>query len=251
MTLISPSAYTDYAEVGSIVAQELKSAGIDATFQGLTVNAWNADVAAGDFSISEHWSNNGLTPYNLYDNWLDSSLASGNNATGDYERLKNPDIDAALAKLAGDSTVEQQTADLVPIETYVAAQPAGDPDHDGVGVVRVQLAALRGLADPAESVRDRTAVGHQQQRGIRHRRGRHPAPAPAQLSAAGPAATAGLPTHEAGWGGGRGHAGIWGSPPRPAQRARPWETGGGPHPTCTVTGNEPTASCLEGDGRKT
>ncbi|HEX3750611.1 MAG TPA: ABC transporter substrate-binding protein, partial [Streptosporangiaceae bacterium] len=121
VTLISPSAYTDYAEVGSIVAQELKSAGIDATFQGLTVNAWNAAVAAGDFSISEHWSNNGLTPYNLYDNWLDSSLASGNNATGDYERLKNPDIDAALAKLAGDSTVEQQTADLVPIETYVAA----------------------------------------------------------------------------------------------------------------------------------
>jgi peptide/nickel transport system substrate-binding protein len=120
VTLISPSAYTDYAEVGSIVAQELKSAGIDATFQGLTVNAWNAAVAAGDFSISEHWSNNGLTPYNLYDNWLDSSLASGNNATGDYERLKNPDIDAALAKLAGDSTVEQQTADLVPIETYVS-----------------------------------------------------------------------------------------------------------------------------------
>jgi peptide/nickel transport system substrate-binding protein len=120
VTLISPSAYTDYAEVGSIVAQELKSAGIDATFQGLTVNAWNAAVAAGDFSISEHWSNNGLTPYNLYDNWLDSSLASGNNATGDYERLKSPDIDAALAKLAGDSTVEQQTADLVPIETYVA-----------------------------------------------------------------------------------------------------------------------------------
>jgi peptide/nickel transport system substrate-binding protein len=120
VTLISPSAYTDYAEVGSIVAQELKSAGIDATFQGLTVNAWNAAVAAGDFSISEHWSNNGLTPYNLYDNWLDSSLSSGNNATGDYERLKNPDIDAALAKLAGDSTVEQQTADLVPIESYVA-----------------------------------------------------------------------------------------------------------------------------------
>jgi peptide/nickel transport system substrate-binding protein len=120
VTLISPSAYTDYAEVGSIVAQELRSAGIDANFQGLTVNAWNADVASGNFSISEHWSNNGLTPYNLYNNWLNSALATGNSATGDYERLSNPAIDKALAKLAGDSTVAQQTADLVPIETFVS-----------------------------------------------------------------------------------------------------------------------------------
>jgi peptide/nickel transport system substrate-binding protein len=121
LTLISPSAYTDYAEVGSIVAQELKSAGIDASFQGLTVSAWNADVGDGDFQVSEHWSNNGLTPYNLYDNWLDSSLDSGSAATGDYERLHSATLDADLATLAGASTVAQQTADLVPIERFVAA----------------------------------------------------------------------------------------------------------------------------------
>jgi peptide/nickel transport system substrate-binding protein len=121
VTLVSPSAYTDYAEVGSIIAQELKAAGINASFQGLTVNAWNADVADGDFSISEHWSNNGLTPYNLYDNWLNSALDTGNNATGDYERLNDPALNADLAKLAGDQTVTQQTADLAPIESYVAA----------------------------------------------------------------------------------------------------------------------------------
>ncbi len=120
VTLVSPSAYTDYAAVGSMVAQELKSAGINANFQGLTVTAWNADMANGNFELAEHWSNNGLTPYNLYDNWLNSSLATGNNATGDYERLKDANVDAALAKLAGDQTVAQQTSDLVPIETYVA-----------------------------------------------------------------------------------------------------------------------------------
>jgi len=120
VTLVSPSAYTDYAEVGSIIAQELKAAGINANFQGLTVNAWNADVAGGDFSISEHWSNNGLTPYNLYDNWLDSSLNPGKNATGDYEGLKAPAMDAALAKLRGDQSVQAQTADLTPIMDYVA-----------------------------------------------------------------------------------------------------------------------------------
>jgi peptide/nickel transport system substrate-binding protein len=121
VTLISPSAYTDYAEVGSIAAQELKSAGIDATFQGISVNAWNADMGSGNFSLAEHWSNGGVTPYNLYDNWLDSTLTKGSVATGDYERLKNPAIDAQLAKVAGAPTVAEQTAALMPIEKYVAA----------------------------------------------------------------------------------------------------------------------------------
>jgi peptide/nickel transport system substrate-binding protein len=119
--LISPSAYTDYAEVGSLVAGELKAAGINASFQGISVNAWNADMADGNFSLAEHWSNNGLTPYNLYDNWLNSSLYNGKSNTGDYEGLKNPAMDAALSKLAGASSVAEQTADLAPIESYVAA----------------------------------------------------------------------------------------------------------------------------------
>jgi peptide/nickel transport system substrate-binding protein len=121
VTLISPSAYTDYAEVGSIAAQELRNAGIDATFQGISVNAWNADMGNGNFTLAEHWSNGGVTPYNLYDNWLDSALDKGSAATGDYERLNNPAVDAALAKLAGAATVQSQTAALVPIENYVAA----------------------------------------------------------------------------------------------------------------------------------
>jgi peptide/nickel transport system substrate-binding protein len=121
VTLISPSAYTDYAEVGSIAAQELKNAGIDATFQGISLNAWSADMADGNFSLAEHWSNGGITPYNLYDNWLNSALDNGTAATGDYEGLRDPAIDADLAKLAASSTVAEQTAALVPVEKYVAA----------------------------------------------------------------------------------------------------------------------------------
>ena len=122
ISIISPSSYTDYAEVGSIAAQELRAAGINASFTGTTVNAWNADFAAGNFQMAEHWSNNGLTPYNLYDNWLDSSLVSGNNATGDYERLSNPTIDADLAKMAAAPTLASQIAALTPVAKFVANQ---------------------------------------------------------------------------------------------------------------------------------
>ena len=121
LTIISPSAYTDMSEVDSIAAQELKSAGIDATFSGISTNAWNQDVAEGDFDMTEHWSNGGITPFNLYNGWLNSSLATGSAATGDFERLKDTALDADLAKLGGANTVAQQTADLVPLEKYVAA----------------------------------------------------------------------------------------------------------------------------------
>jgi len=120
LTIVDPAAYTDYAEVDSLVAQQLRAAGIDATFQGLSVDAWNTDVASGDFQLTSHWSNGGLTPYNMYDGWLDSSLATGNTATGDYERLNNPTINAQLATLAAAGTTAAQTQALVPIEQYVA-----------------------------------------------------------------------------------------------------------------------------------
>jgi peptide/nickel transport system substrate-binding protein len=121
ITITDPSAYTDYAQDDQLVANELKAAGIQATFQGQAVNTWASDVAAGNFQLTMHWSNGGITPYNMYDGWLDSSLATGNSATGDYERLKDPAIDADLAKLAGASTTAEQTAALAPIAEYVAA----------------------------------------------------------------------------------------------------------------------------------
>jgi len=121
LTITNPSAYTDYAEVDSIVAQELRAAGIDANFQGQSVDALNSDVASGNFQLTSHWSNGGITPYNMYDGWLDSALASGSTATGDYERLNDSTINSQLAALAGAETTDQQTAALEPIAKYVAA----------------------------------------------------------------------------------------------------------------------------------
>lgn len=120
ITITDPAAYTDYAQDDAIVAQELRAAGIDAKFQGQAVTTWASDVAAGNFQLTMHWSNGGLTPYNMYDGWLNSSLATGKSATGDYERLKEPAMDAALGKLAGASTVADQTAALAPIAKFVA-----------------------------------------------------------------------------------------------------------------------------------
>jgi peptide/nickel transport system substrate-binding protein len=121
ITIVDPAAYTDYAADDAIVANELKAAGIDATFQGLAVTTWDADVADGDFQLTSHWSNGGITPYNMYDGWLNSTLASGSAATGDFERLNDPTLNSELATVAAASTTAAQATALVPLETYVAA----------------------------------------------------------------------------------------------------------------------------------
>ncbi len=118
LTIVDPSSYTDYAQSGALVAQALKAAGINATFSGITVNAWNADMNTGNFQLALHWSSGGITPYNLYDTWLDENLIQS--GAGDYEHLKNATINADLAKLNSDQTVAEQKADMAPIEEYVA-----------------------------------------------------------------------------------------------------------------------------------
>ena len=120
LTISDPSSYTDYAQSDEIIAQDLQAAGINATFDPLTVNAWNADMGSGNFQLALHWGSNGITPYNLYENWLDDTLIS--TGSGDYEHLADPTIQADLKKLTADQSTADQTTDLAPIERYVATQ---------------------------------------------------------------------------------------------------------------------------------
>jgi peptide/nickel transport system substrate-binding protein len=122
LQLTDPSSYTDYVQDDALVEQQLRAAGLDVTFTGQSVDQWNADIAKGDFQLTLHWGQGGVTPYNLYQNWLDDSLISSTGANGgDFERLKDPAIESDLANLSAASTVAAQTAALAPIAKYVAA----------------------------------------------------------------------------------------------------------------------------------
>ncbi len=120
-TIKDPASYTDYAADDAIVAQDLKKAGIDATFDGQAVTAWGNDVASGNFQMIMHWSSQGITPYQQYEGWLDDALAT-KAASGDYERLHSPVVEAELKKLAAAETLPEQVAALAPLEKFVATQ---------------------------------------------------------------------------------------------------------------------------------
>src|SRR5580704_1199521 len=119
LDVTNPSSFADYATGDQLIAGWLRKAGINATFVGQSVTAWSSDIATGNFQLTSHWSQTSVSPYQLYNDWLNSAQAT-NNAPGDYERLKDPNVDAMLSKLAADNTVSAQQADLAPIEQYVA-----------------------------------------------------------------------------------------------------------------------------------
>ena len=119
INITNPSSFSDYATGDQLIAGWLRKAGIDANFVGQSVTAWSSDIATGNFQMTSHWSQTSVSPYQLYNDWLNSAQAT-NNAAGDYERLKDPNVDAMLNKLAAANSDAEQAADVAPIEQYVA-----------------------------------------------------------------------------------------------------------------------------------
>src|SRR5215469_15703811 len=117
-----PAAYTDYAQDDQIIVSELKAAGINASPNLTSTPAiWNTDLANGNFQLTMHWGNGGITPYNMYDNWLDHTLVQGANTAGDYGRLNDAGVQSMLTKIAGDQPgSSQQVSDFQPLLKYVA-----------------------------------------------------------------------------------------------------------------------------------
>ena len=113
-----PAAYTDYAEDDSLIAAELRKAHINSTFYGPSPSVWAANITKGNFVLTQHWSQTTISAYQLYNYWLNSSEIG--TSAGNYERLKNPTINAELAKLAAQTSIQGQLKDLAPIENYVA-----------------------------------------------------------------------------------------------------------------------------------
>jgi peptide/nickel transport system substrate-binding protein len=123
LTIEDPTPYSDYASDDVIIASDLKAAGINATVNDESTAAqWQSDLASGNFDLTVHWGNGGITPYNMYDNWLDPSLIAGANTSGDFGRFQNATVAADLKKLANDSTTATQATDLGPILNIVATQ---------------------------------------------------------------------------------------------------------------------------------
>jgi peptide/nickel transport system substrate-binding protein len=144
--ITNPSSFSDYAAGDAMIARSLRQAGIDATFVGQSVTAWSADIASGNFQMTQHWAQTSVAPYQLYSTWLNSAFVTSN-AAGNFERLKDPNVDAMLAKLAAAPTVAEQQATVAPIEEYVAANLPIIPTTFGVAFDEYNTSKFTGWPD--------------------------------------------------------------------------------------------------------
>ena len=119
-----PSSYTDYATDAQLIANQLDAEGFEVSFNGVQATQWYTDLAAGNFDAIIHWSNQGPTPWDYFDYWMDNTLTApiGKPAGADYGRYSNPQVQALLAQYAGTNSASAQQQALNGLETIVATQ---------------------------------------------------------------------------------------------------------------------------------
>jgi peptide/nickel transport system substrate-binding protein len=119
-----PSSYTDYATDAQLIANQLNAEGFQVSFDGVQATQWYNDYPVGNFDAIIHWSNQGPSPYDYFDYWMDNNLSApiGKPAGSDYGRYNNPQAQAALAQYAGTNDTATQQQALNTLETIVSTQ---------------------------------------------------------------------------------------------------------------------------------
>jgi peptide/nickel transport system substrate-binding protein len=119
-----PSSYTDYATDAQLIANQLNNEGFEVSFDGVQATQWYSDVATGNFQAVLRWSNQGPTPWDYYDFWMDDTLSApiGSPAGGDFGRYDNPRVQALLEQYTATDSIAKQQLVLNELETVMATQ---------------------------------------------------------------------------------------------------------------------------------
>ncbi|MBO0693800.1 MAG: ABC transporter substrate-binding protein [Acidimicrobiaceae bacterium] len=108
VSLEDPASYSDYMASDQAIAQQLNKFGIKTSVNGVSVNAWNRDLATGHFDLTLHWGQTAATPYGQYENWFDPALIGG--SVGNFEHFNMPAATAALKAYASAGNPKAEAA---------------------------------------------------------------------------------------------------------------------------------------------
>ncbi|MFI9010816.1 ABC transporter substrate-binding protein [Actinosynnema sp. NPDC053489] len=98
-----PSGWSDYVTNLEIIKDNVSKIGIDATVDLPNADAWSKALDTGDFQAALHWTNNGPTPYDIYENIMNGALykpIGEGGINGNYGRYENPEATALLNEYA-------------------------------------------------------------------------------------------------------------------------------------------------------
>lgn len=130
-----PSTIPDYANAANLIAQQLTPLGLAATVDSVDWAKWDTDLTAHNFDLTIQGSSAGPTPYQQYDNWLDTNTSgsAGRPATGDYGRYQNPKVQDALKAWAATNDPTAITTQLGIVANAMSADMPDVPLLYGAG----------------------------------------------------------------------------------------------------------------------
>jgi peptide/nickel transport system substrate-binding protein len=118
-TLQVPQGWSDYVTGITLIAESVKALGIDAAVETPDVDTWWAAKGTGDFQAILHWTDTGLTPWDIYSDAMDGAryLPIGEQSEGyNFGRFDDPAVTQALADYANASSDEERTAALAIVQ---------------------------------------------------------------------------------------------------------------------------------------
>ena len=127
--LTVPQGWSDYVTGISLIADEVKALGVAATVDTPDSDTWWAAKSNGDFQAILHWTDTGVTPYDLYSDMMDGRwlMPIGESANYNFGRYDNPEATAALAKYADAADDATRTEAMAEIEKIFVEQVPAMP----------------------------------------------------------------------------------------------------------------------------
>jgi peptide/nickel transport system substrate-binding protein len=109
LSVITVTGYTDWDASLAVIKQNLEPIGIDLTVKDLAQQTYNSRLYQGDFDLAYYGETGGPTPYyelrrNLYSK---NTAPLGKDASSNYERYRNPKVDALIEQYAAASEADQ------------------------------------------------------------------------------------------------------------------------------------------------
>ena len=114
------TGYSDYISALQIIQQELKAVGIKFSSQQVSWAEFSSDQATGNFDMIITNGYGGPSPYFMYNNLLSSTMTApiGQNASQNFSRFRNEDVDKALRTIESTDPKDEQTL----LDQYYAIQ---------------------------------------------------------------------------------------------------------------------------------
>ncbi|MBB4907664.1 ABC transporter substrate-binding protein [Actinophytocola algeriensis] len=127
LTMSNPAGWSDYITTLEILKDNFSDLGIAATVDKANQDTWTTNVDTGQFEAAMHWTNNGATPYDLYQSIMDGALYKPQGTAGvngNWGRFRNAEATEALHQYANaaDDTVRKEAMDELQ-KIYVEQAP--------------------------------------------------------------------------------------------------------------------------------